>query len=529
MKELAHYAKLLELGKITRREFMGRSLAAGATVAMASTMASKALKAAAAKKGGQFRVGIGHGATADSLDPATTLDTYMQTVGHALRNYLSEVSNTGELIPELAEGWEASDDAVQWTFKLRKGIEFHNGKTMDSGDVVASISHHRGEESKSAVKGLLEPIVDLKADGKDTVVFTLREGNADWPFIMSDYHIPVMPAKDGKVEWETGVGTGGYMLESYEPGVRTKVKRNPNYWKEGKAHFDAAEILSITDPAARTNALKTGEVDAIDRVDLKTADRLDRVPGIEVHETSGTLQYTFAMRTDTAPFDDNNVCLALKYAVDRQEMVQKILRGHGVLGNDHPIGRSQRYFASELPQREYDIDKAKFHLKKAGLSSLKIDLSAADAAFAGAVDAAVLYKESAAKAGIEINVVREPNDGYWSNVWMVKPFSAVYWGGRPTEDWMFSIEYAADAKWNDAFWKHDRFNELLKAARAELDETERRAMYVEMQKIVRDEGGVVIPMFANYLMGLSDKVKHEKMGGNWDLDGLRFLERWWFA
>ncbi len=334
---------------------------------------------------------------------------------------------------------------------------------------------------------------------------------------------------DGKVEWKTGVGTGGYMLESYEPGVRTKVKRNPNYWKEGKAHFDAAEILSITDPAARTNALTTGEVDAIDRVDLKTADRLDRVPGIEVHETSGTLQYTFAMRTDTAPFDDNNVRLALKYAVDRQEMVQKILRGHGVLGNDHPIGRSQRYFASELPQREYDIDKAKFHLKKAGLSSLKIDLSAADAAFAGAVDAAVLYKESEAKAGIEINVVREPNDGYWSNVWMVKPFSAVYWGGRPTEDWMFSIEYAADAKWNDAFWKHDRFNELLKAARAELDETERRAMYVEMQKIVRDEGGVVIPMFANYLMGLSDKVKHEKMGGNWDLDGLRFLERWWFA
>ncbi|MFQ5954645.1 MAG: ABC transporter substrate-binding protein, partial [Kiloniellales bacterium] len=445
MKQLDYYARLLQLGKISRREFMGRALAAGATVALASTMAARALKAATPKKGGRFRLAIGHGATSDSLDPGTTLDTYMQTVGHGLRSYLTEVSNTGELVPELAEGWEASDDAVQWTFKLRKGIEFHNGKTMDAGDVVASISHHRGEESKSAVKGLLEPIVDLKADGKDTVVFTLREGNADWPFIMSDYHIPVMPAKDGKVEWESGVGTGGYMLESYEPGVRTSVKRNPNFWKEGKGHFDGAEILSITDPAARTNALTTGEVDAIDRVDIKTADRLDKVPGIRIEETSGTLQNSFVMRTDTPPFDDNHVRLALKFAVNREELLQKIKRGHGYLGNDHPIGRSQRYFASELPQRRYDPDKAKFHLKKAGLSSLKIDLRAADAAFAGAVDAAVLYKEHAAKAGIAIDVVREPNDGYWSAVWMNKPWCMCYWGGRPTEDWMFSTAYSDGA------------------------------------------------------------------------------------
>jgi peptide/nickel transport system substrate-binding protein len=148
------------------------------------------------------------------------------------------------------------------------------------------------------------------------------------------------------------------------------------------------------------------------------------------------------MRTDTPPFDNNEVRQALKYAVDREALLQSVLRGHGVLGNDHPIGRSNRYHADELEQRTYDPDKAKFHLKNAGLSSLKVDLSAADAAFAGAVDAAVLYKEHAAKPGIEINVVREPNDGYWSNVWLKKPWCAVYWGGRPTEDWMFSTAYA---------------------------------------------------------------------------------------
>ena len=126
--------------------------------------------------------------------------------------------------------------------------------------------------------------------------------------------------------------------------------------------------------------------------------------------------------------------------------------------------------------------------------------------------------------------MREPNDGYWSNVWMKKPWSAVYWGGRPTEDWMFTTAYASGAAWNDTFWENERFNMLLKQARAELDEAKRRAMYEEMQGIVSNDGGVVIPMFASYVMAHSDKVMHpEQVGANWTLDGFRAVERWWFA
>jgi len=172
-------------------------------------------------------------------------------------------------------------------------------------------------------------------------------------------------------------------------------------------------MLSIIDPTARTNALTTGEVDVMDRPDLKTASRLGKKPGIVIEETTGYLHYTFPMRTDTAPFDDNNVRMALKHAVNREEIVEKILYGHGTVGNDHPIAPSVAYHAADLEQRQYDPDKAKFYAKKAG--GINVKLSAADAAFAGAVDAATLYKEHAAAAGIEIEVVREPNDGYWSN------------------------------------------------------------------------------------------------------------------
>ncbi len=529
MKQLDYYARLLQHGKISRREFMGRALAAGATVAVASTLAAKAVKAATAKKGGHLRVGVGHGATSDSLDSATFLDTYMQFVGYGLRNHLTEVSNTGKLIPELAEDWDASDDAVTWTFKLRKGVEFHNGKSLDAADVVASINHHLGEESKSAAKAILKPIADVKADGKDKVVFTLDAGNADFPFLVSDYHVAIMPAKDDGVDAMSGIGTGGYVLEKFEPGVRTSLKRNPNFWKQGRAHFDSAEVLSIKDVAARTNALTTDEVDVMDRVEIKTAHLLKRNKNLRIEETSGTAHYTFAMRTDTAPFDNNDVRLALKYAVDREALLQSVLRGHGALGNDHPISTANQYHASGLPQRTYDIDKAKFHLKKAGMSNLTVDLSAADAAFGGAVDAAVLYKEHAAKAGITINVIREPDDGYWSDVWMKKAWCMCYWGGRATEDWMFSTAYSDGAPWNDTFWKHERFNKLLKQARAELDDAKRRVLYVEMQLIVRDEGGVVVPIFNNYVYAMSKKVAHGELAANWDLDGLKGLERWWFA
>ncbi len=516
-------------GQMDRRDFLGRAAALGVTLPTAMQLLSSTALAAGPNKGGKLRLGIGHGSTTDTLDPATYENLYMQVLGGAVHNKLTEIGNTGDLVPELAESWEPTPDAAQWRFKLRQDVEFHNGKSLDADDVIASFNKHRGEDSKSAAKPIVDPIEDIQADGKDTVVFTLKTGNADFPFIVSDYHLAILPAKDGDVEVNAGVGAGGYSIANYEPGVRTAVKRFGNYWKSDRAHFDEAELLSIVDVTARTNALTTGDIDAMDRVDIKTAHLLARNPDVNIVETSGTAHYTFAMRTDTPPFDNNDVRLALKYALDREAMLKTVLRGHGVLGNDHPIGRSNRFHAEELPQREYDVEKAKFHLKKAGMTDLKVDLSAADAAFPGAVDAAVLYKEHAAKAGIEINVVREPNDGYWSNVWLKKPWCAVYWGGRPTEDWMFSTAYAAGAPWNDTFWEHERFNQVMLQARAELDEAKRREMYVEMQKIVRDEGGVVVPMFNNYVMGLSKKLAHEEMGANWSFDGFRAVERWWFA
>jgi len=158
-----------------------------------------------------------------------------------------------------------------------------------------------------------------------------------------------------------------------------------------------------------------------------------------------------------------------------------------------------------------------------------VPLSGAEAAFAGAVDAVALYSERARDAGIEIKIVREPNDGYWANVWTKKPWCACYWGGRPTANEILSLGYLPGAPWNDTNWKDDRFIELVMAGRAELNRVKRAAIYRDAQQLLSDDGGTVVPMYANYVFAASTSLAHGKIAASMDMDGQKFSERWWFA
>jgi peptide/nickel transport system substrate-binding protein len=233
------------------------------------------------------------------------------------------------------------------------------------------------------------------------------------------------------------------------------------------------------------------------------------------------------MRCDKPPFDNNDLRLALKYAIDREEMLKKALGGHGKIGNDQPIPAFDPYFAADIPQRPYDPDKAKFHLKKSGYSG-PVSLTIAEGTFTGAMDAAQIYQESATKAGIDFKIDRVPNDGYWDDVWMKAGFCGSYWGGRPTPDLMFSVAYASDAPWNETFWKRPDFDKLLLAARGELDETKRKQMYHDLQAMVVDDCGEIIPMFNNFIeAGSSDLAGYVSMPVN-EFGGFRAAERVWF-
>ncbi len=514
----------------TRREAMQMMVATGLSIAAAGSIVTAASDALAAtpKKGGHLRQILRGGSTSDSLDPTGALDTHPQNTVRQLFNNLTEQTPSGSVTGELAESWEASPDAATWTFNLRKGVEFHNGKTLDADDVVESINLHRGEDSKSSAKGLITGVADVKAAGKNTVVFTLEAGDADLPFTLTDAHFPILPAGTSVADMEKGIGTGPFNLKRWEPGVVSASQRNPNYFKEGLPYFDSVETLHASDSVARESALVSGQVDVMDDPDLKTIDNMSKLGGVKVQETPGTKHYTFPMRMDVNPYDNNDVRTALKLSIDREQILRTILNGHGYIGNDHPISRSMRYFASELPQRTYDTDKAKFHLKKAGLTSLDITIHAGDI-YPGGVDAAVLYKETAAKSGININIKHVPTDGYWSEVWNKVPFCVSTWSGRPTANSMFSLAFSNKSSWNETNWNNEAFEKLLVEARAELDDAKRGEMYAEMQRLVHSEGGLVAPAFGNFISVTSDQIwVPDQLASSWTLDGCKNTERWAF-
>jgi len=528
MKARKTMERLLKEGKITRREFMQRISALGLAAAVSPALTAGTARAAMPRKGGRFRTALHGFSTTDTMDPATLSDIGNYFISWAARNNLVEVDYKGNAIPELAERFEPANNAKTWIFHLRKGVEFHNGKSFEAADVVASINYHRGKKSKSAAKALVDQVADVRADGKHKVIIDLSSGNLDFPYVLSDYHLVIFPAdtEPTPAEWMKCVGTGAYMIQENEPGVRVFGVRNPNYWKRSRAHFDEVEVLGISDVNSRMNALKTGQVDHANQADLKTVHLLEKTPGIKVLRATGTYHFTMPMFTDVAPYSDNNVRLALKYAVDRRSIVDTFLRGYGIPGNDHPIAPIQKFWA-DLPQRQFDPDKAKYYLKKAGLSGHTFKLYTAS--HAGFLDQATLFKEGAEKAGLKVELVRMPADGYWSNVWLKVPFCNCHWNGRITVDWMFSAAYIGDAAWNDSHWRNDRFDKLLIAARAEMDDSKRAEMYYECQKICRDEGGVIVHSFRDHVEAASERIRFENLAGNWECDGAKAAERWWFA
>jgi len=528
--KLKQAASYVAKGKLSRRDFIQLALAAGLTSVTANSLFVQAARAEP-KKGGSFKVGIGHGATTDTLDPATWTNglQFDMSIG-VFGAQLTHIDQKNAVQPHLAETYEPADGATKWVFKLRKGLTFHNGKTLTASDVVETYNYHRGEGTKSAIKSALAIVKDIKADGPETVVFTLNNGSADFPYITSDYHLPIFPAKDGGgIEWEKGISAGPFILENYQPGVSVKAKRNPNYHVTDAPYFDDVELLAITDTTARTNALNTGEVQYIDRVDLKTIDLLKQNPDLEIINLTGFAHYVAPMDVRAKPFDNVDVRQALKWAINRKEIVDKILSGYGAPGNDNPIAPSIKYATNPEPVYNYDPEKAKALLKKAGMENLKVDLSTSEAAFSGAVDTALLMQSQARAAGIEINVLREPDDSYWDNVWMKKPWCISYWGGRPTCDWMFTTAYEGGAAWNDSYWNNQKFNDLLHTARAETDDAKRQALYAEMQQILHDDGGVIVLMFNNYVSANSKTVAHGDLNSNFDDDGGYMFERWWFV
>lgn len=487
---------------MSRRDFI---IAVGAlgvsTVAAKSYLASASTFAATPRKGGTAIYANNIHGPDDQMDPIVFSSGIDYTRGRAIYNNLTQILDNMTLHPELAEEWSSNSDATEFTFKIRKGVEFHDGSPLTADDVVWSMNRHLGENSPSVIKAFFTSVVEWRKVDSHTVKVELSSPDSDLPIKLGEKQAKIV--KMNTVDFRKGIGTGPYVLESFEPGVRSTHSRNLNYWRDGP-NFDALELTGITDPIARVNALIAGDVHLIASVNSRSVDLINKAEGVHVNSTPSGGYGGICCLKNTVPGENDDFVKGMQYIQDRERIVRSILKGHGQVGNDHPI--SPAYSAdhcTELPQRPYDPDKAKWHLEKSGYSSAELFVAPVAT---GIADACLLMQANLKKIGFDLSIKQVPTDGYWGAVWMKEPMNVVSWNMRPTANSMLAIQFAPGGAWNDTFWNNERFGKLLQMQLSETDPAKRHEMLCEMQTLVHEGSGMVIPYHVNILDGVNDKI-----------------------
>lgn len=488
----------------TRREVMSWLIASGATIAVAGSIVSSAKTALAAtpKKGGKITFAADLHGPSDTLDPALNNGTIDFSRGRAHYNSLCQINDDLSTRPELAEEYSANADNTEWTFKLRKDVRFHDGAAFSADDVIYSMSRHYGDKSTSVAKTLVADVTEWKKVDSHTVKAILMGPNADLPVILGTAHFKIV--KDGTTDFRNPVGTGPFKLKEFNPGVRSLHVRNEHYWREG-ANAEEVEIFAITDKVARLSALLSGDIDLLMSLDPKAIKKVEATPGVGVWSVASGAYMGICCMTHTAPGNNRDFVLAMKYIQRRKKIVKSVLKGQGTVGNDHPINAAYGDdHCSDLAVREHDLDKAKFHLKKSGITSAELNVAEI---VPGITDVCLLAQREAQKIGLDLQIKKVPNDGYWGAVWMKTPLNVVSWNMRPTANVMLNIAFAPDAPWNDTLWKDERIGKWLKEARSATDPVKRHEIYCAMQKLINEESGMVIPAHTNNVDAKSDKIE----------------------
>lgn len=487
-----------------RRRVLKAVAGTGLSAALGGVLGCPAAAAASTpRQGGRIRVASLSSSIADTLDPAKGSLSTDYVRHYMLYSGLTQYREDLSARLALATAFE-SDDQIHWTIKIREGVEFHNGKSLTSSDVVYSLLRHKDPAVASKMAAIAKQFAEIKVSGPLELTMRLSGANADLPVILADSHFLIV--QDGTTDFRTAHGTGPYRLKSFQPGIRTVATRNENYWKPGRPYLDEIELIGIPDETSRVNALLSDDVQLIVAVNPRQTRRINASENHEIVETKSGLYTDLIMRADRHPTSNPDFVLAMKYLLDRNLIKKALFRGYAEIGNDHPIAPTDRYFSADIPQREYDPERAKYHLRKSGLSGIRIPMYASPAA-PGSVDTASLLQESAARLGLKLAVNRVPADGYWSNHWMKHPLGFGNTNPRPTADLKFSLFFKSDAPWNVSGWVNDQFDQLVVAARAESDEANRRQMYADMQQLVHEKCGVGIPVFISLLDAHDSRIK----------------------
>lgn len=460
--------------------------------------------AAKLKSGGNLRVGATGGGSSDTIDAHNAVaDPDILRISALYEPLAAPTADFKGTQMVLAESIEpVNGNAALWDIKLKPGIEFTNGKTVTADDVIFSINRIINPKSPGTGAASIGYInaKGMKKMDSTTVRVPLQFPNAGFVDDLGQYFNNIIPTDYNP---KSPVGTAAWKYQSFTPGQQSVFVKNPNYWQSGRPYADQLTIIDFTDDTARVNALLSGQIDIADTVPTEQLPQLQSSGSTAVIDNPAGGWLPITMRVDQAPFNDVRVRQAMRLIVNRPQMVQQVLSGHGQVGNDL-YGRFDPAYDSSIPQRHQDIEQAKSLLKAAGRENLTVTL-VTGAILAGVPEESQVFAQQAKAAGVTVNLNKVDTGTFYGSNYLKWTFAMDFWGPRR---YLSQVAQGSlpNSPFNETHWDNAHFKQLIALARAEVDATKRTQYIHEAQMIEWNEGGYIIAFFPNFTAGASNKI-----------------------
>jgi peptide/nickel transport system substrate-binding protein len=478
-------------------------------------------------KGGTLRVGLVTGGNAETIDvrlAANTPDVFRVYQLYDPMFYVAPFG--GGVAPGLVEHSESNKQATLWTFRLRDGVVWHDGKPLTADDLLYTIRQWASPKSNAHTNA--EKAVDIKGirklDGR-TVQVPLKLGLAEFPTLLANQNFLVI--QDGFTDYAKPVGTGPFKFGSFTPGSRSEFTANKNYWREGTPHVDSIVIdTSYASDETRLNALLSGAIDIMPYAPPALAQSYRRAGKIHLGNQPGPGWTGPCFRVDKKPFDDPRVRRALKLIPDREAVVSQVFDGLATVGNDCG-GYTDDYWASDLKIHQ-DIDQARSLLKSAGHSNLSLTLQTSPFA-QGVVDIATLFARDAKRAGVNVNVKKIDPSIYYTAAggYQTRPFNVTQWFVGMNSLTVFHLEFLVKgAPYTETNFGDAKSDALIYGAMAETDPARAKEKWHAVQEQQVKEGPVLIVENYNWVDAYGLNVRGTRTTNAGSCNNADFTTTW---
>jgi peptide/nickel transport system substrate-binding protein len=516
-------------GRLTRRAFLRRGTIVGlslpalgtvlAACGPAGTAGTTVSSGARGKPGATILAGIL--VPTGAIDPITVADQGGHVMLSQTGEYLCLADQRLVLRPVLATSWKPNADASAWTFTIRPGVKFSDGRPMTVDDVVYTFKSQcdpkNGTNALSVFGGVLLPDGVVKTSGT-AVTFYLQSGNGNFPYLCStdNYNMVIVPDRYDFADWQKSfIGTGPFLKESYTPNVGATFVRNPDYWGR-KALPARTEFTFYPEEAPMTAALEAGDIGVQGQFSVAASPQL-LGGGFNVISLKSSTHRELSMRNDMVPFTSKYARQAIAYTLNRTEIIRALFRGHAEIGNDSPFAPVFASTNTSVHQRARDIALARQLLAKAGVPNGFAARLVTETT--GEIpDLAQIIAASAKQIGVDITLTVETPAKFFGQAafgnsdWLDGEMSLVDYGARSVPDVFLEAPLqtinakTGQGAWNAARFSSPAYDVLSKQYIAALDLASQRRIAGQIETLLLNETPVIYPYFCDLLTATAKNI-----------------------